>query len=88
MIECYNSGLASFTGEKDTLESPDTFCARLKAAGSNVLSLVVLAFDGAEGSRGREHCFDVVFIDDFPKDSGVGGADGFALVEDGCGAVD
>jgi hypothetical protein len=88
LIEGYNCGLASLTGEKHPGESPETFIARFIASGSNVLSVIVLAFDGAEGSWGREQCFDVILVDDFPKDSGVGGADRFAFVEDGCGAVE
>lgn len=88
LIECYDCGFASLAGEKDPGESPKALIARFIASGSNVLSVTVLAFDGAEGSRGREQCLDVILVDDFPKDSGVGGADGFAFVEDGCGAVE
>jgi hypothetical protein len=88
LIECYDCGLASLASKKDPLESPETFISSFIATGSNVLSLIVLAFDGAERRGGSEQGFDVILVDDFPKDSCVGGADGFTFVEDGCGAVD
>jgi hypothetical protein len=88
LIEGYDCGLASFACEKNAPESTETLVPGFKAPGSNVLSVIVFAFDGADGGGGCEHCFDIVFVDNFPKDSGVGGADGFTFVEDRSGAVD
>jgi len=49
--------------------------------------LSVFAFNRMKSCWGCKHGFDIIFVNDFPKDAGVGCADGFAFVKDGCGAI-
>jgi hypothetical protein len=88
LIERYDCGFASLTCEEDPVETPETLISGFIAPGSDILSIIVLAFDGTQSSGGREQGIDFVLVDEFPKDSGIGGADGFTFVEDGCGAVE